>query len=432
MSKRDILIIISGAVVIIVILIFVGFIGKKECQPANLEIWGVYEEPEIIQEFIKGYKEQSQCKVEITYKAKTFANYEAELINAFAADQGPDIWLMHNTWLPKHKDKIKEIPEEIFTLIDFDQTFVEAARYDLIEDGKIYGLPLYIDTLALFYNKNLFNTAGIASPPETWEDLIADLDKLVKKNQWGGIEKAGLAAGTAENINRATDILFLLMLQNGTKMVSDDKKTATLDEGVILNQETYYPGKDALRFYTDFSNPTKRAYTWNRQMPYSIDAFIDGKAAMMFACSHHIQTIQSKSPYMSYGIAPMPQIKGREFDINYANYWAWTVSKKSKAPEEAWKFIRYLTQKENSKRYLQKTNKPASRRDLIDWQKQDAPSLAVFAGQSLTARSWYQIDSSAIEKIFSDAIESVVLGSSTSDKAIETAVDQVNLLMKKD
>ena len=431
MSKKEILLIVIVVAIVAGVLIVVGMMKSPKCRPVSLEIWGVYDEPEITNEFIAEYKKANKCVSNIVYKQKAFIDYEKELINALAIDKGPDIWMMHNTWLPKYKDKIIELPEELFSYANFRQAFVDVAIQDLTENNKIYGIPLYVDTLTLFYNKNFFNSAGISSPPETWEELIADLDKLTQKNQWGGIERAGAAIGTAENINRASDILALLMLQNGTKMVSDDKKSAVFDESIILKGESYYPGKDALRFYTDFSGPNKRAYTWNRQMPYSVDAFADAKAAMMFAYSYHIQTLEDKNPYLNYAIAPMPQIEGREFDVNYANYWGLTVSKKSKAIEEAWKFILYLSQKENNKRYLQKAHRPTARRDLIDWQKKDNLDLAVFADQSLTARSWYQIDSAAIEKIFNDAIESVVLGSATYDDAIENMTNQITLLMKK-
>lgn len=427
MTRKQIFIIAGGIVTIIIVLIIFGWRGPRP-KPAHLEIWGVYDELEVFQELITNYEKENK-HITIEYQKKTFADYERELVNAFAADLGPDIWLIHNTWLPKHKNKIEEIPVELLPFSTFKESFVDLVEKDLTEDNKIYALPLYVDTLALFYNKDFFNSAGISSPPETWEDLIDDLDKLVKRNQWGAIERAGVALGTAENINRSTDILGLLMLQNGTKMVSEDKKSATLDDSILLEGGAYYPGQDALRFYTDFSNPSKRTYTWNRQMSYSIDAFIEGKVAIMFNYSHHIPTIKARAPYLNFGVAPMPQIKGREFDINYANYWAFTVSKKSKSVDEAWKFIIYLAQKESVKKYLEKAKKPTAHRDLVDWQK-DNLDLGVFARQSLTARSWYQVDSSAIETILANAIKDVVLGSATVSKAIQTAADQVTLLMK--
>jgi len=433
MTKKEILLIVGVVVVIAFVVILLGTINKKQCTPANLEMWGLYDESEVFREFIQDFKDSNKCSIEIVYKKMSADTYEQDLINAFASGKGPDIWLMHNTWLPKHKDKIAELPQETlnFSTADFQTTFVEVAENDLTDRGKIYGLPLYIDTLALFYNKDYFNTAGIIAPPETWDELVNDdLEKLIKKTQWGDIERAGISLGTAENINRSTDILSLIMLQNGTKIISDDKKTTGISGSVTLDGKSYYPGREALRFYTDFSNPTKKIYTWNRQMPYSIDAFANGESATMLSYAYQISTIKSKSPYLRYGISPMLQTKDRKIDINYANYWAYTVSKQSKSPETAWNFLFYLIQKENAKRYSQLTNRPVAQRGLIEWQKTDNPNLAVFAGQILTARSWYQIDSAKIEKNLSDAIESIVLGGATIDQSIGILNGQINLLMK--
>ena len=427
MTRKQLLVIAGGVVGIVIVLLIFGFIKTPKAKPATLEIWGLDDEGNL-QELLADYKKENK-HITINYEKKSLADYETELINAFAADTGPDIWLIHNTWLPKHKDKIKELPNELFSLSDLRTTFVEVVEKDLVDENKIYALPLYVDTLALFYNKDILNSAGIPLPPDTWEELIADLDKLVQRNQWGGIEQSGAALGTAENIDHSTDILALLMLQNGTKMVNENKESATFDESIYIEGKTYQPGQDALRFYTDFSNPSKRTYTWNRQMSYSLDAFIEGKVAMMFNYSNQIPIIKDRVPYLNFGISSMPQIKGRNFDIDYANYWAFTVSKKTRVVQEAWKFILYLNQKENAKKYLEIVNRPTARRDLINWQEDDL-ELGVFVKQGLSAQTWYQVGSSAIEIIFANAIESVVLGRANVIKAIQAAADQVTLLMK--
>lgn len=425
------MIIAAGAVAIIVVLIIFGLRSEPPKKPASLEIWGVYDEFGAFRDIIDDYQDRNK-HISITYKKKPFLEYEKELINAFAENKGPDIWFIHNTWLPKHKDKIRTLSSELLPFNIFREQFVDVVEKDLTDENKIYALPHSVDTLALFYNKDLLNSAGISSPPETWEELIDALDKLVERDQWGRIERAGAALGTAKNIHRSTDILALLMLQNGTEMVSQDKKLATFNRPIYLEKEAYFPGREALRFYTDFSNPSKRTYTWDRQIHYSIDAFVEGKVAMIFDYAYNIPLIKERAPYLNFGIALMPQIETREFDVNYANYWAFTVSKDTDAhtSNEAWKFILYLTDKENVKKYLEKAKRPTARRDLVDWQKDDL-DLGVFAKQSLTARSWYQIDSDAIETVLAEAIESVVLGASTVNNAIAKANDQVTLLMEK-
>ena len=89
-----------------------------------------------------------------------------------------------------------------------------------------------------------------------------------------------------------------------------------------------------------------------------------------------------------------------------------------------------MTNTKSSKTYLEKTKKPTARKDLIEWQKSDL-DLGVFSKQSLTAKNWYQADNIKIEKIFSEAIESIILGSATPEKAVDVAVSQVNLLMQE-
>jgi len=430
---RKKILMIGGIILGFIVLLFIISIlwPKKTVKPAYLVIWGTYDEATAFNEIISAYRKQNG-NISIKYEYKNPVTYEEDLLRAYAEDKAPDIWMMQNTWLPKYKSIITEMPQTLdktLPFTTFKDGFVDVVEKDFSDNSKIYGLPLYVDSLAMYYNKDFFNSAGISAPPETWDELIADVAILEKKDQWGNIQRAGVAMGTAENINRATDILELLMMQNGTQMVNDARTMATFDESTRKDNETYYPGRDALRFYTDFANPSKKTYTWNKEMRYSIDAFIEGKTAIMFNYSHQIPTIKARAPYLNFGIAAMPQITGRNFDVNYANYWGLVVSKKSKASEEAWKFMIYMTQKDVIKKYLEKTAKPTARRDLVDWQKTDL-QLGVFAKQSLSAQSWYQIENAKIETIFSNAIDSVVLGSATINRAMETAASQVNLLMK--
>ncbi len=431
MDKKKILII--GIVVGIIVIGIVALGVKRGGSPKSLTltVWSVYDDISTYEPVIESYQKANK-NIAINFQKKSPDTYEQELINALAAGTGPDIFIIGNNWLSKHKDKISPMPqgEEFLTIQGFQNVFVDVVLQDLVDNETIYAIPLYVDTLALYYNKDFFNSAGIPSPPTTWDEFMEDVEKLTKKDQSGNIERGGVAMGTANNINRATDILNLLMLQTGAEMTNADGTQATFNQGTYLKGETFNPGRDALRFYTDFSNPIKSVYCWNMQMPYSIDAFYQGKAAMMINYSYNIPTIRAKSPYLNFGIAPVPQIKGREFDINYPNYWALTVSKNAKYPSEAWKFIVYFSKNENLKTYLEQAKRPTSRRDLVEWQKADL-DLGVFANQALSARSWYEADSSAIETIFADMIESIVLGAETIDRALDKAADQVSILMRK-
>ena len=231
--------------------------------------------------------------------------------------------------------------------------------------------------------------------------------------------------GTAKNVNRSTDILMALMIQSGTNMTDSEHTQATFGtsiDGVAV-------GERSLKFYTDFANPAVKTYSWNDSQHYSVDAFTEGTAAMMINYSHQAAMLRDKASNLNFAIAPLPQIS--ETDVkNYANYWAVAVPNTSKTPNEAWKFITYLTSKEGATTYLAETNRPSARRDIIELQQQD-DTLDVFASQALTARSWYQVDVRAIETIFADMIDNVNFHRQNTREAIQSAESKVSVLMSQ-
>ncbi len=433
MSQTKLLIIggVAGlAIVALMLYLVLSNIGVGQQQTATLQFWGTFDDAKSYDSAISAFEQQNPG-IHIVYRQFNFEDYEKQLIDSFAAGAGPDIWLMHNTWLPKHGDKIQPLLQTMqgqktqpLTFKDFQDQFVDVAVGDLALGGEIYALPVYVDTLALYYNKDIFNTLGITTPPSTWDEFNDDVEKITAIDDKGNITRSAAAIGTARNINRSTDILSLLMLQSGVKMTDAEHTSATFSRAV----EGVSVGETSVQYYADFANPSKKVYTWNDQQHYSIDAFAEGNAAMMFNYSHQIPVLRSKSPRLNFAAAPMPQISGASSAVNFANYWAPTVSKQSKNPVAAWKFLVYLSSNPGASFYLNSTGRPAARRDLIELQKTD-PDLGTFAAQSLTARSWYQVDNSAIETIFADMIDEVNYGRASIRDALQSAESKVSVLM---
>lgn len=406
---------------------FPGCKSEEVVKSVELEFWGVFDDSDVYKELISDFNKEFP-RTKINYYKKQNSTYEKNLLEAMAAGRGPDIMILHHTWIPRYEDKIWVAPSDLISVRDVQDNFVDVVFDDFVIDGDIVALPLSVDSLALYYNKDILNTAGIPRPPKTWEDFLAVVEKTTVKNQGGDVIRAGAALGTARNVNRSTDILSLLMIQSGAKMVDEEKTKVTFNQNISVDGESFNPGEMALQFYTDFANPRKSVYTWNDRMHYSIDAFYAGETAMMFNYSYHLPTIRALAPYLNFGISSMPQIKDSKKDVNYANYWGLAVSRNSLETNAAWRFIIWLANEENIKKYLELTEKPTACRGLISWQKED-PDLGVFAEQSLTARSWYQVDNLTIETILADMVESVVSGKTTVKESISRAVNQINILM---
>ena len=417
-----------AAIIAVVLLIVVAIWGLRQSQLSRAKIvfWG-FDDLETLRPVFKQFS-TTYSNIEIDYVQKSPENYEKELLSAMAAGQGPDVYLIRHNWLPRFQNKTSPLPSSLMTLKNYYDSYVDVAIQDFVFEGNIYAAPWYVDTLALYWNKDFFNTAGIAQPPKNWDEFLEDVRKLTLKDENGNILRAGTALGTS-NINNASDILSLLMMQGGAKM-TDGTSRAAFNQEIVLNNEQYKPGKAALEFYANFSNPQSEAYTWNNRMENSLDSFIGGKTAMVIEYSDVISEISAKSPYLNFSVAQIPQVKETNVAISYADYWGGAVWSGSKNPNEAWTFVLWMAGAEGQKRYLETIKKPVSRRDLVSWQEND-PALGIFAKQSLSARSWYQVDDEAIKNIFLQMIDSVFYNNATADEAIERAANQVNVLMEE-
>jgi ABC-type glycerol-3-phosphate transport system substrate-binding protein len=418
----------------------------------NLEIWGVMDDSDAYLEIFKKYAELNPNIGEINYKKQRIETYEKDLIDALASGKGPDIFLINNMWLSTFSNKIVAAPKEILTEQKFRKDFVDVCANDFIVEKNVFAVPLSVNSLALYYNKDLFNAAGIVAPPKTWDEFLRSATRITKIDSVGEINPSGAAMGTTYNVNRSTDILSMLMLQSEVQM-RDEKKRVSF--GSDIN------AREALSFYTQFAKIGSPNFSWNPRLHYSIDAFSEGTVAMMLNYSWQIPVIKNKSPKLNFAIADVPQANLNS-PVGYANYWGYAVASnkiievdpRSKlAPVtndirvmEAWKFLTYLTTKaeaqtvsptsstavvkkpasvfDPAEKYLEKTKQPAARRDLIEKQKSDV-DLGVFAKGNLIARSWMQKDPVATESIFGEMIDNVNRGVTNISDALKTAEERI-------
>ncbi len=418
-------------------------------QPITLTYWRVFDGPDAFQEILDKYK-VVHPNITITYRKLRFEEYETELLNALAEDRGPDILSIHNTWLRKYQNKLVPMPASItmaypveqgtvkkeiipmlktiksLSLKELKDTFVDAVYNDVVlDDNQIYGLPLSVDTLALYYNRDLLNNAGITQAPQYWnKDFQQNVKKLTKQDPVKGITQSGIALGGSTNINRYSDILAVLMMQNGAVMM--DGKQVLFNTIPAATKETKYnPGMEALRFYIDFSNPGKEVYSWNDDLSNSMEMFIGGKLAMMFGYAYDLPTIKAQAPKLNFSVSKLPQIEGSPMEVGFANYWVETVSKKSKYPNEAWDFVLFATKADQATSYLASTNKPTALRSLVASQSEDN-ELGVFAAQVLTAKSWYHGKNvTAAETAIAEMINNARLGTDKILEVINTGAAKV-------
>lgn len=398
-------------------------------QPVILNFWKTFEDSQNMQALISAYTEKNP-NVQIVYTKKNIENYSQDLLNALAAGTGPDIFSIHNSWLPEYADKLAPADEKSFIFKDYKDAFVDVAVSDFTKEGKIYAVPLAVDSMALFYNKDLLGTAGIAVPPKTWAELAAQVQKLKKNDGKGYFTRSGAALGLNKNINRAADILYLFMLQAGARSFSQDGLNPAFSDSIQKNGNTINPGQIALSFFTSFANPATPNYNWNLRSDYSIDAFANGRAAFLFSYAYTRDTLLQKNPNLNFDVAPVPQPNLEDPAVNFANYWGEAVSKQSKHQQAAWDFLKFISSKEALDKYYAQHKQPSSRKDLIELQTQD-PQIGVFAHANLTAKPFYRPSQTKMDDIFGRMIDSVILNGVSVEEALSLAVQQAGTINRE-
>ncbi len=391
-----------------------------------LNFWMPFEDTENLQPLFQAYQ-QLHPNVQIVYTKKDITSYSSDLLNALAAGSGPDIFAVNNAWLPEYADKVTPAPDKTFSYKDFKDTFVDVVVKDFSIDQKIYGVSMSVDSLALYYNKDILGTVGIATPPKTWKELEDDVRKIQRSDSRGYFTRSGVSLGTSGNINRAVDILYLLMLQKGASSYSSDGTQPIFNQNVQINGNSTNPGVAGLNFYTSFANPSTPNYNWNLRSDYSVDAFANGRSAMMYSYSYMQNTIRQKNPNLNFDIAPVPQPNLTDPSVNFANYWGQVVSKQSKNAPWAWDFLKFITSKDSLDKYYAQVKQPSSRKDLISLQIQD-PDIGVFANSNLTAKQFYRPNQVALDNIFGKAIDNVILKGLNPTDALSQAEQEAMTL----
>lgn len=440
MRHKKLFIIIAAG---FIVLILSGCLKKAGSGAANLTFYGL-DDSDVFEQIIAQYK-QDRSNVQIRYKKfNDPAEFENLLVNEIAEGEGPDVFFVHNTWLPRHTKKLVPLASETLTAKTFSETFVNVAAEDFIQpdpnDGvkKIYALPLYVDTLALYYNKEEFERKlpERGKPANMWELFKQDADKFRQQPENGKLEKGLIALGRADNISLATDILYNLFLQAGVDFYDADFKQTQ-----FANK-----GQDVFDYFVGFAIPQNKNYSWDAELAPAdrelkeVEAFLSGKVAAMVGYSDFYQrletdlkNVRSRNPSViskdDVAVAPLPQMSTDESNFKvWANYYGLAVSRNAKNQKAAWEFVQYAASKNSAKTYHLRTKRPTARRDLIEDQKKE-PITDVFASQLGYAGSFRIYSDQKFAAFLKEAVQNAANGQS-SRSALGGAQSKINDLLK--
>lgn len=449
-SKIPLLLGIGAVVIVLVFLIFAVVIpkfGKGKVQQVTINYWGLWEEPAAIEGVIADY-ESKNPGVKINYVRNQITNYRSRLQTRLETDNGspaaageaPDIFRIHASWLPMFKGDLAKVPATIATTIGLDNDYFEAYKSEVKDGSSWMAVPLMYDGLSLFYNKDLIDS-GQVSLPKSWWDLETAANKLTVRDSNGKITIAGAALGLTDNVDHWSDILGLMMKQGGVDILANDD----------VNKKKL---ADVLTFYTLFRT---KDHVWDEILPNSTEFFANGKLAFYFAPSWRVFNIEdTKVPNLKYAITTVPQLptlSGAATDqpngdanltnINWSTYWVEGVNPKSKNQAEIWKFLTFLSTKENLEKLYAAESQIRSfgeiypRKSMADSMNANEKTKP-FVTAANNASSWYLCSNTFDQGLndtmisyFGNAINSMVFKNSTADAVMPDLRSGINQLVQK-
>lgn len=393
---------------------------------AKAVLWGTLDSA-MVEKSIQLFNEKNDNILEVTYVQFSETEFDSKLTEALAENRGPDAIILTQERLLRHEKKLYPIPFQNVPERTFRDTFVEGSELYIGSTG-IYALPLAIDPMVLYWNRTLFNAAGIATPPTQWEEVMALVPKLTKVDTSRNVLQSTIALGEYQNISHAKEILALLMMQAGNPITirTQNGFMSSISDRLGLPE---VPADSAVRFYTEFANPVKPSYSWNRSLASSHDAFVRGTLAMYLGFSSELFGIREQNPNLNFDVTHMPQVRDAIQKNTFGTIYAIGILNQSTTKANAFQAASLLTGASMAPFWVDELGLPPARRDALSQVPTD-PYKAVFYRDALIARGFFDPNPSQTNALFGTLIEDVTSGKRSISESVNLANGRMELLLK--
>lgn len=366
---------------------------------------------------------------DVQYAQRAEATYEADLLNAMASGTGPDLFFVTQDQVTSFADKVYPVPYRTVSQATFVNSYIDEAQLFLTSQGAL-ALPILVDPLVMYYNRDMLSSAGVAGAPVQWNELFTIAPKITKQ-EGGRIVRSAVALGQWENVAHAKEILSALFLQAGDRIITrtQDGKLFSVF-GQRTGDSAQAPAESALRFYTEFANPSvPSAYSWNRSLKRSTDAFAAGELAIYFGRASEYQQLLARNPNLRIGVAQVPQLSGATSHATFAELTGAAISRSARNPNGALTVVEKLASQAGIGAFATVVPLPPVRRDVV-LDTSGSAAAATFVQSALVARGWLDPSPTQTDRLFKEMIESVISGKSDPAAAVGDAAAQLGQLLQ--
>ena len=314
--------------------------GSVGTRVGSVTIWGTL--PATAVEAALGELEtQNEAFGQVQYQYINPAQFNTTLVNALADGRGPDLMLISHEALTTQRARIQPIPYDQFPIRDFRNRYLDGAEVFALPDG-IYGYPIAVDPLMLYWNRDLLTSNGFLEAPATWEVLInTAFPRLIERSFDRTISRSVVAMGEYQNVRNAFATISMLLLQGGTQGVYIDN-----DNRYVLRLRSSNGGGDPLEsaadFYTRFAQTNNALYSWNRTLREDRQEFVAEDLVFYFGFASEGRVIERINPNLSFDIAEVPQSAGATVRRTYGQFYTLAPLRSSQNKQGAYAVLQAL------------------------------------------------------------------------------------------
>ncbi len=289
-----------------------------------------------IDKIIEEYTAATGNKAEV--QVVTWDQYWTLLEAGASGGDLPDVFWMHSNEAERYMKNgiLMDLTDRVnsSTKLEMDK-FPEEIKELYQYDGKTYAIPKDIDTIALWYNKTLFDEAGVSYPDEswTWDDYYNAAVQLTKED--------GSVYGTAMNPSNNQDGWMNIVYSMGGSVLSEDKTKSGFDSPETIAAMNYV---DSL-----VKNGMPSASTMAEN---ANDAMLSsGKIAMLPLGSWMVAPMKSNEYVVeNCAVAVLPKDKDTGRRVSIYNGLGWAVNANTSNPEAAWELVEWFGSKDGQTR----------------------------------------------------------------------------------
>jgi len=254
------------------------------------------------------------------------SDFDTKISASMGSGDAPDVMYMWN--YPAYHEGLEPLDSYIEKEgEEYKKNFYSTLWNYNSYDGQIYGLPVGFTTHCVYYNKDLFEKAGVEEPKDgwTWEDLE---EKAKKINEATGVK------GFSFSMKPDPYDYEMYLWSNGTAYCDKEGK-----------MEGYINSDKALETYKMFQDMAKDGYAVATEKSGS-DEFESGQTAMFVYGAWAVKKYTEAG--VNFGLAKLPSF-GMEKSASILSSSGVAIAKSSKNKEAAWEFVKYWTDEENNK-----------------------------------------------------------------------------------